>query len=398
MWRCCCCRSKSLLIFRFLFMFSVCVCVRLPASSDSPWNQSLLILKCLSNDHVVSAVSCWSVRVEEDQAFVRLTRGGQKFVVHLLNFTDSSRLWKLRYQIALEHNPKNSFCSHQHRVTMMMSLLQRTKLNRDYDGFISAICVYLRKTAAETLRSPSAVTRWSIFLVTNVLIVSGFGQTHLLHVNVHKGYIVTFMHVITSCIDITLNVCKSHPLLFHWHLTLSNIFFDLCAVTKLRLRDAEPSEHVSPPVYSTSTSASAFSVFSKVTLSRSRAPTRSYTILVLVMSSSESCWICSGVRSQRSRFSEQTGTGLPKTTSPGTMRDNRTGEERTGQTGSNGKDRSGKQEHFYFVTSFIIISRLRHLTETKVSSNVLRQLWILFRLVCYTGRCVVPHKVSPTPD
>lgn len=70
------------------------------------------------------------------------------------------------------------------------------------------------------------------------------------------------------------------------------------------------------PVYSTSTSASALSVFSAVTPSRSRTPTQSYTFLVLVISSSESCWICSGLRSHRSRLSAQTGTGLPKTTSP----------------------------------------------------------------------------------
>lgn len=72
------------------------------------------------------------------------------------------------------------------------------------------------------------------------------------------------------------------------------------------------------PVYSTSTSARAFSVFSKVTLSRASAPMASYTALVLTMSSSESCWICSGFRSQRSRFSAQTGTAVPDTTSPGT--------------------------------------------------------------------------------
>lgn len=167
-----------------------------------------------------------------------------------------------------------------------------------------------------------------------------------------QGYVVTFMHVITSCTEITLFVTVIH--------CCFNIFLDLCAETKVRLTDAEPSEHVSPPVYSTSTSASAFSVFSKVTLSRSRAPTRSYTILVLVMSSSESCWICSGFRSQRSRFSEQTGTGLPNTTSPGTTRGNRTGEERTGQnrTGNNKTGPSGKQEHLYYETSFIIISHL----------------------------------------
>ena len=111
---------------------------------------------------MVTTVCCWSIQVEEDQVFVCLIRGGEKFVVYLLNLTDSSRLWKLRYQIALEHNTRNSFYSHQHYITTMMSLLHRTKLSRDWWIYI---CNNFHISIKSNKWQPGEETRRNVFIL-----------------------------------------------------------------------------------------------------------------------------------------------------------------------------------------------------------------------------------------